>query len=410
MAKILESQAEASLRLNQNLLENFRVTSAAIGATGTTRDARLLDATLRILQACAGGVYDGPFVPSKLYLEVDRKGGTTETFSRVLRRLVVTVPGSPHKCNVHIMPKIVLAAKTLNFSSNDDMTFKGCSNGITLSATPWRTADANNNDLADDRYFNKATLKSPADIKRHATGAKFEPPQSVQGLVCVLTIYVCPLEVMIGDWCHHMQWSLQLRGALDSHERLIENRITPILMINLLWKVHQDSRQFFVGCERWEDGEPLPRSTLRATVEALVDDVHIKTTLTCPVTKFLGMPTQSLKSDRRDPGGTGKAAVSGAKQPTKNPSIPPICAPAVRELNNLYPSLDISQFLRRSGVPYLRFVIGSKGDCTNFALLGRCSESCPYKHVPRPLADEKARSVKEVLELGLRRMATKNRA
>ncbi len=119
---------------------------------------------------------------------------------------------------------------------------------------------------------------------------------------------------------------------------------------------------------------------------------------------------QSFKSDRRDPGGTGKAAITSAKQPTMNPSIPPICAPAVRELNNLYPLLDISQFSRRSGVPYSWFVIGSKGDCTNFALLGRCSESCPYKHVARPLADEKARSVKEALKLGLRRIATKNPA
>jgi hypothetical protein len=410
MVKILEAQAEASLRLHRNLLENFRATSVAVGATGTTRDARLSDAKLRILQACTGRGDDGPFVPSKLYLKVDQEGGTTETFSRVLRRLVVTVPGSPHKCNVHITPKIVLAAKTLNFSANDDMTFDGCQNGITPFATPWRTADANNNDLADDRYFNEATLKSPADIQRHATGTKFEPPQSLQGLVRVLTNYVRLPEVLFGEWCPHMQWVLRLRDALDSHERLLENRITPILMINLLWKVHQDSRQFFVGCAQWEDGEPLPRSTLRATVDALVDDVHISTTLTCLVTDFLGMPTQPLKSDRRDPGGTGKAVTNGVKHPTKNPSIQPICAPAVRELNNLYPSLDISQFSRRSGVPYSRFVIGHKGDCTNFALLGRCSESCHYKHVARPVADEKARSVKEALELGLQRMATKNPA
>ena len=57
-----------------------------------------------------------------------------------------------------------------------------------------------------------------------------------------------------------------------------------------------------------------------------------------------------------------------------------------------------------------QFVIGHKGDCTNFALLGRCSESCPYKHVARPVADERARAVKEALELGLRKMATKNPA
>jgi hypothetical protein len=411
MMKILAAQSEANLRLQQNLMENFRVTSAAVGATGTTRDARLSDAKLRILQACAGHDDCGPFIPSKLYLEVDQDGGSTDTFSRVLRRLVVTVPGSAHKCNVHITPKIVLAAKTLNFSANEDMTFDGCSNGITPFATPWRTADVNNNDLADDRYFNEATLKSPADIKRHATGAKFAPPQSLQELVRVLTNYVRLLEIMFGDRCPHMQWVLRLRDALDSHERLLENRITPALMINLLWKVHQDSHQFFVRCERWEDGEPIPRSTLRATVAALEDDVHISTNLTCPVTEFLGTAaTPSLKSDRQDPGAAGRYAVGHGKQPTKNPSIPPICAQAVKEVNRLYPSLDISQFSRKSGVAYSRFVIGHKGDCTNFALLGRCSEACPYKHIARPVADAKAISGQEALELGLKAMATKTPA
>jgi hypothetical protein len=144
-------------------------------------------------------------------------------------------------------------------------------------------------------------------------------------------------------------------------------------------------------------------------VQALVDDVHISTTLTFPVTEFLGTMTPSLKSDRRDPGATTRTAAGYGKQATKNPSIPPICAPVVRELNNLYPSL-ISQFLRRIGVPYSQFVIGSKGDCTKFALLGRCSETCPYKHVARPLSDDKARSVKEALELRLRKMATKTPA
>jgi hypothetical protein len=56
---------------------------AAVGAMGTTRDARLSDAKLRILQACAGRDDGLPFVPSKLYLEVNREGGTTDTFSHV---------------------------------------------------------------------------------------------------------------------------------------------------------------------------------------------------------------------------------------------------------------------------------------------------------------------------------------
>jgi hypothetical protein len=123
MVKIMEAQAESSLRLHKNLLDNIRITGAVVGATEATRDARLVEAKLRILQACAGQDDGFSFSPSKLYLKVDREGGTTDTFSRVLCRLVVTVPGSPHKCNVHITAKIVSAAKTLNFSADDDLTF-----------------------------------------------------------------------------------------------------------------------------------------------------------------------------------------------------------------------------------------------------------------------------------------------
>ncbi len=191
MVRILESQAKSSLCLHKNLLENIRVMGAAVGVTGTTQDAQLSDMKLRILRACAGHDDGLPFVLSKLYLKVDREGGTTDTFSCVLRCLVVMVPVSPHKCNVHITSKIVLAAKTLNFSTNDDLTFDGCSNGITPFTTRWRTADANNSNLVENCYFHKATLKSPADIKRHATRAKFEPPQSLQGLVRVAD-KLCP--------------------------------------------------------------------------------------------------------------------------------------------------------------------------------------------------------------------------
>jgi hypothetical protein len=62
---------------------------------------------------------------------------------------------------------------------------------------------------------------------------------------------------------------------------VLESRITPILIINLLWKVHQDSRQFFTYCERWDSGELLPRSVLDHTVRELVADINISLTMTC---------------------------------------------------------------------------------------------------------------------------------
>jgi hypothetical protein len=63
----------------------------------------------------------------------------------------------------------------------------------------------------------------------------------------------------------------------------------------------------------------------------LVDDVHINTTLTCPVAKFLGVATPSLKHNKWDSGATGRPAGGFGKQPTKNPSSPSSCAHVVKD-------------------------------------------------------------------------------
>ncbi len=123
-----------------NLLANIRATSTALTATGTSKDKKLSDPKLRILQACSGHGDSPSFQLSKFFAELDKNGLMTDNCGMALRRLVVTVSGSAHQCNVHISPKVLAAAKTLNFSSNDDRTFVGCTSGITPFAVPWRSA------------------------------------------------------------------------------------------------------------------------------------------------------------------------------------------------------------------------------------------------------------------------------
>ena len=138
-----------------------------------------------------------------------------------------------------------------------------------------------------------------------------------------------------------------------------------------------------------------------------MDDVHINTTFTCSVAEFLGSSTQAIKPDKRDPGGSRKPAGGLRRQPTRNTAIPPGCATAVKEVNRLYPTMSISDFAQKGGVKYSLLQVGNRGDCINFALLGRCSESCPYKHIARPMADKKARIVNEALKLGLKNLSAK---
>jgi hypothetical protein len=147
--------------------------------TGGGKDKKLSDSKLRILQACSGHGDSPSFQLSKFYAELDRNGITSYNCGMVLRQLVVSVSGSAHQCNVHIAPKVIATAKTLNFSNNDDRTFVGCTSGITSFAVLWKSAEAVNEALADERYFHKATLKSPVDIKKHVTAGTFEAPTSL---------------------------------------------------------------------------------------------------------------------------------------------------------------------------------------------------------------------------------------
>ncbi len=49
--------------------------------------------------------------------------------------------------------------KALSFSANGDKTYSGCTKGVTPFATPWRTAEAMNEDMAEDQYFAESTVK-----------------------------------------------------------------------------------------------------------------------------------------------------------------------------------------------------------------------------------------------------------
>jgi uncharacterized protein (DUF169 family) len=61
--------------------------------------------------------------------------------------------------------QLIATVKTFSVSSNGDKTYAGCTKGITIFAVPWCTAEAINEDLAEDEYFEAATLKSVADIR-----------------------------------------------------------------------------------------------------------------------------------------------------------------------------------------------------------------------------------------------------
>ncbi len=209
--------------------------------------------------------------------------------------------------------------------------------------------------------------------------------------------------MLFGNKCPHLLCVIQIRVGLDYHEQLLEGMVTLALMINVLWRVHQDARQFFDRSEKWEEDKALPRSTLQTMVASLVDEVDIRITLTCPVADFLGLgksPTTGTKAKKTE----GTRGNHGW-QPTKNPLIPPICQPCVKELKQLYPTMGIVPFCRIAKVKYTNVAIGGKGNCVNYGLLGERTEECTYRHVVITVPKERQHVVRKTMTKGLANLA-----
>ncbi len=180
-----------------------------------------------------------------------------------------------------------------------------------------------NEDTAEEGYFDQATLKSRTDICKHATSTKVELPRTHLGMVRVLNIYTWLLEVLFGDDCDHLVHVRVIRDGLEDNEMDLEAKITQTLCLHLMWRIHHDARQFFMACERWEDGEILPRSRLGLTVRQLVDNCAIQLMLTSPVAAFMGADPDTPVGE-----GAGPARVrtlAGGSKPSINPAIPPLC-------------------------------------------------------------------------------------
>jgi hypothetical protein len=115
---------------------------------------------------------------------------------------------------------------------------------------PWRTAEAINEDLAEEEYFEVAMLKSVADIRKHVTSAKVELPTSLRGVVRVLNNYCRLLDMLFGPDCLHLTHIISLRDGMETHEAELESRLTGVLILHLMWQVNHDACQFFLACER----------------------------------------------------------------------------------------------------------------------------------------------------------------
>ncbi len=176
-------QVAMSVVSNANMIAFHTATAQALAAKNGDKDSKLTVAKKKILLACCGQADKDTFTTPGVYMDMEVEGGTTDALEQILRRWMKTIVGSPHKSNIHVTPQLVVTIKLLSFAANENKTYAGCTKGITIFGTPWRSVEAMNEDAAEEAYFDQARLKSPADIRKHATSAKVELPRCHLGLV-----------------------------------------------------------------------------------------------------------------------------------------------------------------------------------------------------------------------------------
>ena len=405
----------------KNLKIALKATKKAARSTGSPA-SRMSAIRLEWLEACAGHDDDQEdFQRPPVYDEFESAGGTRDAALAVLRRRCVEVKGSRNKCRVHVTSKMALTFKSGNFSAGNDRTYEGCTAGVTPFAVPKLSQKQAHDDTLDQQAFEDATLKTQADNKKFLAGQKFIPPKNLAEVIRNLNNYICWAGVMVGSDCPHLLMVVKLRDALDDNEDALDLAMCRYLRMSILWKVHEDARQFFDSCEKWNRGEPTPKSKLKGTVRLLEDDQMVNKSITCPFDDFFADEKRD-KTGKQKGGGGGGAGGSGEEkkkkgkdkakrepQPTSNPSIPPLCAAAVKKYHAAHPDMSITQFAGESGMPVTKFVLGNRGGCTNFQLLGRCVASCDYNHVAFSGTDEKQKAVASALLEGLKLIADKKK-
>ncbi len=88
-----------------------------------------------------------------------------------------------------------------------------------------------------------------------------------------------------------------------------------------------------------------------------------------------------------------------------NSAIPPLCQKALANFTKLYPTLSVMDMVKKGGIMFGAVQIGGKGDCSNFNLLGKCTDpNCAYNHKPARVREERQVAVAKTIDQVMAKM------
>jgi hypothetical protein len=253
-----KNQLAIAAASNASMIAFHMATAQALATKSGDKDSKLMSMKKRILQACSNQGDSSLFIPAQVNQEMETEGSTLDAIGRILRSLLQPRTRSIHNLNVYVTAQLLQTVKSMNFSANNDKTHAGCTKGITIFATPWRSLESMNEDALKEACCEASTLKSVADIRKNIAGIKVELPSDLTMLIRMFNNYIKLLEVLFGPTCPHLLQVRGLQDGLEENEGDLEARMTTTLCLHLLWRLHQDAHNFFRSCEDGNMGIPFP--------------------------------------------------------------------------------------------------------------------------------------------------------
>lgn len=352
-----------------------------------------------MLRAVAG-VGEGDDLPAA-HVEVLEEGRTTAAVSRVLHRRLQPGANVDEPVRIYVSTDMVKDWKELNLAHDGEAEFDDCHRGVSPFAVPHTSVAAQRRRRKEAEALKDATNVTAEELRK-ARETKVEAPKDYYGLLRVLANYEKFLVELAGENCRHRTEVEEILRILRRWVSVFEN-IREEKIIQLLWAIFDDARQFFRACQNWNGGD-LPTSTLRyvtAFLQAgkIIDHEH------CPVLRFLPAQRETGQRRRGGSGGTLAATPEDDEFPEATPTRPVTrkVHAAFREvmgdLKADFPRTSVTHLMNAVKKPltYDDVRVGRPGTCLDLNILGKCTTNCGYRHGETNVTDDRAQEVADKL-------------
>ena len=357
-----------------------------------------------LLRAAGSRRQDQDLVP--LHQQILDEGRKKTAIARVLSRRLQPRRGADFPTRIYVSSDMISDVLALNFCHDGEAVFEDCHRGTTPFAVPHTALEEQRAKRKADLEFEDATHKTPDDVRR-ARITKIWVPSNYDGLLKQLANYIRCCDELHGEQCDHLIETISVTAVLKLRVAVFES-MSQKKILQILWAIHDDARNFFSTAAAWEEGDPLPQSGLRYMVAFLrngliIDSEH------CPIERILGTSPAPVTLGDRRVGGSDPFRDDEETGPQTMDTVHPLIQEAVKGLHSDFPGLRVNQLMQAPDPPLAHgdIRLGRAGTCLDLNILGTCSSaSCTYKHNISQASDERAGEI----AVALTRAATAYRA